>query len=222
MLIKVCGLKDKDNVEELLSKQSPDLLGMIFYEKSQRYIGKKPLSIDQSIIKGIPKVGVFVNTSIGHIIEMQQIFGFEWVQLHGDEDIAFIGRLKEKTDIKVIKVFRVTDCIDLDEIKSYESLVDYFLFDTQTIDYGGSGKQFDWTVLEDYNSATPFILSGGIDIEHTEEILSLYRKNPKMAGIDINSKFETEPGVKDPDKVARFINIIRKNTINQIRYDRNR
>lgn len=222
MLIKVCGLKDKGNVEDILSKQSPDLLGMIFYEKSQRFIGTKPLLIDQSLNQNIPKVGVFVNSSIEHIIDMQLLFGFEWVQLHGDEDIVFIAGLKDKIDLKVIKVFRVTDSINLDEIRPYEPLSDYFLFDTQTTNYGGSGKQFDWKILEGYNLDTPFILSGGIDIEHTEEILSLYRKNEKMAGIDINSKFEIEPGIKDPDKVARFINTIRENTINQISYDRNR
>ncbi|HSJ69223.1 MAG TPA: phosphoribosylanthranilate isomerase [Anditalea sp.] len=222
MLIKVCGLKDKYNVEEILSKQSPDLLGMIFYEKSQRFVGTKPLLLDRPISKDIPKVGVFVNSGIEHIIDMQLLFGFEWVQLHGDEDIAFIASLKDKIDIKVIKVFRVSGNINLDEIKPFEPLADYFLFDTQTTHYGGSGKQFDWKVLEEYNLDTPFILSGGIDIQHTEEILTLYRKNSKMAGVDINSKFELEPGLKDPDKVARFINAIRENTINQISYDRNR
>lgn len=210
MLVKVCGLKDKSNIEQLLSKESPDLMGIIFYERSQRYIGMNPLSIRTDI----PKVGVFVNASIQEIIDRQEAFGLEWVQLHGDEDIAFIASLKDKLDVKIIKVFRITDKIDLDEMRPFEHLVDYFLFDTQTTKYGGSGKQFDWKVLEKYDLDTPFILSGGIDLEHAEEILSIYRKSPKMAGVDINSKFEIEPGIKDPDKVARFINTIRENTNN--------
>jgi len=211
MLIKVCGLKDKDNVEDILSNQPPDLLGMIFYEKSERYIGTAPILKE----KNIPKVGVFVNASIKHITEMQKAFGFDWVQLHGDEDIAFISELKAGLSVKIIKVFRVSDEIDFKELIRFEPLVDYFLFDTQTTKYGGSGKQFDWKVLEGYNLTTPFILSGGIDLEHSEEVLSVYRKNPKMVGVDINSKFEIRPGIKDSGKVARFIDIIRENTINQ-------
>jgi len=220
MLIKVCGLKDSKNVEELLSRQTPDLLGMIFYEKSQRFIGSKPLNITP--VSDIPKVGVFVNASIQHIIDKHKIYGFTWVQLHGDEEIAFVTYLKEKLDVKIIKVFRVTDRIDEDELRPFEAIVDYFLFDTQTTQYGGSGKQFDWGVLKEYSLATPFILSGGIDLEHTGELLSIYKSNPRMAGVDINSKFETEPGFKDPDKVANFIKILREKSTNQISYDRNR
>lgn len=222
MLIKVCGLKDKNNVEELLSKGSPDLLGMIFYEKSGRYIGTKPLSLNEAVAKNIPTVGVFVNASLQHIIKQQQAFGFTWVQLHGDEDFDFVKALKEAIDIKIIKVFRVTDRIDEDELKPFEAIVDYFLFDTETAQYGGSGKQFDWGVLSGYSLTTPYILSGGIDIEHAAEVVSISKKSPKMAGVDINSKFEIEPGVKDPDKVAEFINTIRENTNNGISYDRNR
>jgi len=218
MLVKVCGLIDEGNVKEILADLSPDFLGMIFYDKSQRYIGTEPFSTE----KEIPKVGVFVNAEIDHIIKKKKLFEFGWVQLHGDEDIAFITDLKEQIDIKVIKVFRVTDRIDLEVLKLFEPLVDYFLFDTQTVQYGGSGIQFNWAILKDYNLETPFILSGGIDLEHAQAVLSIYKENPKMAGVDINSKFETEPGIKDPEKVAKFIKLIRDNTINRISYDRNR
>lgn len=221
MLIKVCGLRETGNVKELINKGAPDLLGMIFYEKSSRYIGAMPFEIGETSIE-IPKVGVFVNASIEHIMELQQEFGFKWVQLHGDEDIAYVADLKVIANMKIIKVFRVTDKIDLEALKPFEYLVDYFLFDTQTSAYGGSGKQFDWKILLQYNLKTPYILSGGIDLEHVEEILSLYQKSPQMAGVDINSKFETAPGVKNPDKVAKFINTIRENTHNQSSYDRNR
>jgi len=221
MLIKVCGLRDKDNVEELIKKGSPDLLGMIFYENSKRFIGDRPFVID-GISNSIPHVGVFVNASLEHILQMRKVFGFDWVQLHGDEDLTYVAALRAKEDLKIIKVFRITDHIEVDAMKPFEPYVDYFLFDTQTTAYGGSGKQFDWQVLDQYDLETPFILSGGIDLEHVSEVLSFYRNTSLMAGVDINSKFETAPGIKDPDKVAKFIKIIRENTHNQTSYDRNR
>ncbi|KEO73902.1 phosphoribosylanthranilate isomerase [Anditalea andensis] len=222
MLIKVCGLKDTDNVEKLLSPQCPDLLGMIFYEKSQRYIGSIPFTVRGEVNRPIATVGVFVNTDIDVIIDRQRIFGFGWVQLHGDEAVSYIRELRERTDLKIIKVFRVSDKLDENKMAPYEPWVDYFLFDTQTPQYGGSGYTFDWQILEAYSLNTPFILSGGIDLGHTTGLISMYNSHPKMAGIDINSRFETIPGIKDPDKVAQFINIIRENTTNQISYDRNR
>jgi len=221
MLIKVCGLRETGNVQELLNKGVPDLLGMIFYENSQRYIGDIPFEIGENFNQ-ISKVGVFVNADIEHIIEMQEAFGFNWVQLHGDENIAYVAALKAKVDIKVIKVFRITDSLDLEAIKPFEPFVNYFLFDTRTAAYGGSGKQFDWQVLKLYDLETPYILSGGIDLGQAEEIVSLHNNSPQMAGVDINSKFETAPGIKDPDKVAKFIKLIREKTHNQTSYDRNR
>jgi phosphoribosylanthranilate isomerase len=215
MLIKVCGLKETANVKELLKKGTPDLLGMIFYEKSKRYIGDESFEIGETS-SHISKVGVFVNASIEQIIQMQQAFGLEWVQLHGDEDLEYISVLRTQTNMKIIKVFRVEDKIDLEAVKPFGPFVDYFLFDTQTAAYGGSGNRFDWQALEQYNLETPFIVSGGIDLEHVSEITALFKKIPQMAGVDINSKFETAPGIKDPEKVARFINIIRENKIDQL------
>jgi len=215
MLIKVCGLRETGNVKALLGKASPDLMGMIFYEKSKRFIGEKPFELGEKM-HPISKVGVFVDATIDHILTMQQVFGLEWVQLHGDEDLEYIASLKSQTDMKIIKVFRVEDKIDLEVVKPFGPFVDYFLFDTQTAAYGGSGNRFDWQALEHYNLETPFILSGGIDLEHVGEITALFKKIPQMAGVDINSKFETAPGIKDPEKVARFINIIRENKIDQL------
>jgi len=222
MLIKVCGLREGENVEQLLRKGVPDMLGMIFYEKSPRFVeagASKPM---KSSYPAISKVGVFVNASIEKIKEAKEKYPFEIVQLHGDESSQFVAALKEDLAIKVIKVFQVSDKIDLEKMIPFEGLVDFFLFDTQTSAYGGSGKKFDWRALESYSLKTPYLLSGGIDLEHVEEIISFSKSNPKMVGVDINSKFELNPGLKDPEKAGRFINLIREKTINQIDYDRNR
>jgi phosphoribosylanthranilate isomerase len=206
MLIKVCGLKNGDNVAELLDKCEPDLLGMIFYEKSPRYIGRQRSAENRfPELKGQQKVGVFVNCSVEEIGKMQQEFGFEYVQLHGDEDVKFVESLKSFLKIKVIKVFRVGQTLDVEMVREFEGLADYYLFDTATAAFGGSGKRFDWALLGGYPFETPYLLSGGISEEDVDLLLTFYNNNPHMVGIDINSRFETEPGIKDPEKISAFI-----------------
>lgn len=209
MLIKVCGLREEENLAQIISSYAPDFIGMIFYEKSLRYVGE---DADELIVpEGISKVGVFVNASLDMIIAQHRIQNFDFVQLHGSESVGFVAILVEQILIKVIKVFSIADKINVEEMKPYEPYIAYFLFDTQTAAFGGSGRKFDWQVLEEYNLETPYILSGGLDIDQVQEIISFSQKQPKMAGVDINSKFETAPGLKDPEKVIQFIKKIRNN-----------
>lgn len=201
MIVKVCGMRDADNIRELDEKVQPDLMGMIFYPKSPRYVA------DHSAIPATnaAKVGVFVNAPVVEIVETVQGFGLDYIQLHGNEDVAFVAELKQKTTANVIKVFRVTAEVDWEFLKGFEPHVAYFLFDTETKGYGGSGKQFDWQLLGAYPLDKPFLLSGGIDQESVADILRLKQQQPQLAGVDINSKFEREPAVKDIVKISRFV-----------------
>ncbi|WP_215222804.1 phosphoribosylanthranilate isomerase [Echinicola shivajiensis] len=206
MLVKVCGMREPSNVLELLDKVSPDLMGMIFFPKSSRYVG---LSIPELEVADVVKVGVFVNRPQGEIKEIVDQFNLSYVQLHGDEGLEYVKELKGITSAEIIKVFRVEESIDWDELKALEPFVKYFLFDTQTKQYGGSGKKFDWSILEDYPLQKPFLLSGGIDEDNVDKIKELAQKVPQLAGVDINSKFEIEAALKDVDKIKTFVEALR-------------
>lgn len=201
MKLKVCGLKYQSNIEELISL-SIDYMGFIFYKKSPRYIDNQ-LDFDfmRSIPKHIKKVGVFVNESSYSIINTVGHYDLDLVQLHGDESIDVCRELKPYA--KIIKAFQVDETFDFEILENYLPVVDYFLFDTPTKNYGGSGQSFNWQVLENYNYTTPFFLSGGINEEHIDKIKSL--QMPQLIAIDINSKFETEPGLKNKQQINQFI-----------------
>ena len=200
MLVKVCGLRD--NWKEV-SELQPDLLGLIFYPKSSRFI---ELDGEKIIATDIPKVGVFVKASAADIIKKVAQYQLSYVQLHGDESVEFIEELKKSlTEIKIIKVFRVQD--KLPDVKQFEDLVDLFLFDTKVSEYGGTGSRFDWNILSTYSSRIPFLIAGGVDEEDVENIKSLQING--FIGVDINSKFEDEPGLKNIEKVSTFIKAIR-------------
>jgi phosphoribosylanthranilate isomerase len=199
--IKVCGLTRLDQVHELIS-MNLDLLGFIFYQKSPRYaldrIGLKEIS--QIGHQG--KVGVFVNESLERIIEIAE-------QLHGDENKDFIAELRKKLppEIKIIKVIRVGNQ-NLQERNFTEQLIsfslsnmDYFLFDTDSKAFGGTGTMFDWDILNDLKIPLPYFLSGGISEENIKNSKSLYTQ---PFAVDINSKFEIEPGIKDIGKIRIF------------------
>lgn len=200
MLVKVCGLRD--NWKEV-SELQPDLLGLIFYPKSSRFI---ELDGEKIIATDIPKVGVFVKASAADIIKKVAQYQLSYVQLHGDESVEFIEELKKSlTGIKIIKVFRVQD--KLPDVKQFEGLVDLFLFDTKVSEYGGTGSRFNWNILSTYSSNIPFLIAGGVDEEDVENIKSLQING--FIGVDINSKFEDEPGLKNIEKVSTFIKAIR-------------
>lgn len=200
MIIKVCGIKTVENVH-FLSKANIDMVGLNFYKPSIRYLSNDipPSRFDPFDAK-VKRVGVFVNKSQECILTIGKKFKLDYAQLHGDEDPEFCELLSKH--IPIIKVFRVDEHFDFSTIKDYNS-ADFFLFDTQTKNYGGSGKKFDWKKLNQYKGSQPFLLSGGIGPLDINEIMKIH--HPQFAGIDINSKFESEPGVKDKNMVLSFL-----------------
>lgn len=204
MKLKVCGLTKLNQIEELIFLNT-SFLGFIFYEKSPRYVTNHLTLNEISKIKHPGKVGVFVNEDVDKISEISDTADLNYIQLHGDENENFIYELRNKLskEIKIIKVFRVE--IDFENLKSkihnLKSDVDYFLFDTDSKSYGGTGKTFDWQILNQLEITKPYFLSGGISLENFKEMKNL--KQLPFA-LDINSKFETEPGVKDLQKIKQL------------------
>ena len=209
MIIKVCGMRDPDNIRQLIAAPKPDLIGLIFYPKSSRYV--VDLGEDRGFYHSldIPKVGVFVNAQIDWVVDMVREFGLEFVQLHGDEDLEYIAALREAVPVKIIKVFRIGADWKWERVKPFVGKVDWFLFDTETPQYGGSGHTFSWDMLRRYPFDQPFLLSGGIAENHTDEIKELIGAVPAMRGVDINSRFELSPAVKDIPKVKTFMQKLR-------------
>ena len=201
MQVKVCGLKYPSNIKELIDLPI-DYIGMIFYEKSPRYMNEE-ISVDfiKTIPASIKKVGVFVNEANQSIIEKISQYQLDFIQLHGDETSETCKELSEYT--KIIKAFPMKDGFDFKLLEEYLPFVDYFLFDTATVNYGGSGQTFNWQILSNYPYNIPFFLSGGIDEQHAEELKTL--SLPQLAAIDINSKFEISAGLKDIQKIKQFI-----------------
>ena len=201
-------MRDLNNIRDLV-KLKPDYIGFIFYEKSPRYIGKKiaPEILD-AIPPSIKKVGVFVNASEREMKNIIVQNGLNMVQLHGNESPE-ICQLIRLGGIEVIKAFSVDESFDFHSIKSYQESCGYFLFDTKTHEYGGSGKQFNWNLLDKYTFSKPVFLSGGIGAEDVEKIKQLNNKNIKA--IDINSRFETEPGIKDIKAIGSFMTTVKSN-----------
>lgn len=193
--LKVCGMRETENMKALVDL-NPDFIGMIFFEKSPRFI--EDPSLANIIPQTIKKVGVFVNATFAGIMDKVAKYQLDYVQLHGDESVQLATDLKS-TGVGVLKVFSVTNELPVEEMILFEGVVDYFLFDTKTPNYGGSGKQFDWSILKQYTSTTPFFLSGGIDLEDIKSIKKL--SLPMLYAIDVNSRFEKEPGQKDIEKI---------------------
>ena len=206
--LKICGLRQTENIISLLPLQ-PDYIGFIFYKKSKRYaegvldeanIGKVQNPADD---RGVPvKTGVFVNGKLNEIKTIIEKYRLTAVQLHGDESVNFCKELK-KEKVEIIKVFSVNDDFDFSKTKIYEPVCDLFLFDTKGKERGGNGVAFNWEVLKKYNGEKPFFLSGGIGPEDAVGIKKI--NHPKLFGVDINSCFEIEPGLKDVRAVGRFL-----------------
>lgn len=199
-LLKVCGMREAANIKELAAL-SPDFMGFIFYPPSSRFVS----TIDENTIKSIPKeirkVGVFVNENVLKIKDIAKNFRLDVIQLHGDESPDVCMKLKSEGYV-VIKAFHIASADDFSDMLDYEGTCDYFLFDTKTQGYGGSGMTFDWTFLDKYTGQTPFLLSGGIRLESVQDLWKL--NHPKLAGFDINSGFEVKPALKDIDLVKKF------------------
>ena len=209
MKIKVCGLTKINQIEELISLKI-DFLGFIFYEKSPRFTLNNLTLDDIKSIKSNSKVGVFVNEEIEKIVEISEKADLNYIQLHGDENEDFIFALREKLDdkIEIIKVIRIGKQ-NKDElqktINSQPLTINYLLFDTDSSAFGGTGITFDWQLLNDIEMSKPYFLSGGITAENIENIKIL---NQKPFALDVNSKFEIDPGNKDLEKIKKFKNKI--------------
>lgn len=196
MLVKVCGITEQHQLEELDNLNGINFIGNIFYPISKRY-AKNTLPAT----KNAEKVGVFVNETVTTIIDICRINSIEIVQLHGNESPSFCEQLSQH--FRVIRAIPMDDSTDFESLKAYESVVDYFLLDTKTIDYGGSGQKFDWNILSRYQLTSPFILSGGISFNDVEILKSI--THPEFIGIDINSCFEIRPGIKNTELIKNFI-----------------
>lgn len=201
MKLKICGMKYQENILDVAAL-SPDYMGFIFYENS-------PRSIDTyipDIPKSIKKVGVFVNESLENVKKKAAQYNLNTVQLHGHEAPEFCRELKSK-GLEIIKVFSIRNEFDFSRLSGYEPFIDFFLFDTKGPNPGGNGFCFNWSVLQEYNSNKPYFLSGGIGVEQLESLKKF--KNSTAAkqcyAIDINSKFELKPGLKDDIKLKNFI-----------------
>jgi phosphoribosylanthranilate isomerase len=198
VLIKVCGMREAGNIRET-EKIGADMIGFVFYPKSLRYVEKVPAYLPQYA----KRVGVFVNEKVETVQTTITRFGLHYVQLHGEESPEYC-RLLRRLTIPVIKAFPISQEKDLQTVGMYEGLCNYYLFDTKCDGYGGSGKSFDWNILSGYKGRTPFLLSGGISMDRIE--VCKYFKHLRLAGIDINSCFETSPGVKDVKSIKGFLN----------------
>jgi phosphoribosylanthranilate isomerase len=201
MKLKVCGMTELGNIREIAALK-PDYLGFIFYEKSPRFAaGKLDPTQLKNIAGTIKKTGVFVNASLSEIKEKIQEYDLALIQLHGDETPEFC-RAVSRPGIKIIKAFSVNEIFDFTSVKPYKHCCDFFLFDTKGKDYGGNGIAFNWEILNNYDNSIPFFLSGGLDLDNIREIEKYRHLN--IHSLDINSRFETSPGIKDIGMVKKL------------------
>lgn len=219
--LKVCGMKYQDNIESVATLQ-PDYLGFIFYEKSARNFDAETIA---EISESIKKTGVFVDADMDFVIEKIERHGLKAVQLHGKESPEYCDALRhaelvsasQKKDknlnqvhadkkLEIIKVFSIKDKFNFDVLKPYETVCDYYLFDTKGKLPGGNGYQFDWSVLNDYPSTKPFFLSGGIGLDQIDDLKKFKESEASKYcyAIDVNSKFEIEPGLKNIENLKEF------------------
>ncbi len=205
MKLKVCGMKYNTSQ---VAKLQPDYLGFIFYEDSPRNFKGDIVELPKSI----QKVGVFVDASVADLVEKVSRYGFELIQLHGKETVEYIKELRtalidsSEAELKIIKVFSIKDEFDFSVLQPYEDQVDYFLFDTKGKLPGGNGYTFNWDVLKNYPSTKPYFLSGGIGLNEIRKIKE-FRESPASKycyAIDVNSKFEIEPGLKNLDELEKL------------------
>lgn len=200
MIIKVCGMRDPDNIRAVEQRVRPSMMGFICYDRSPRYVGSVPPAYMPAA--PVKRVGVFVNPTADYVMHQVQTLGLHAVQLHGHESPAFCSQLRQMlgVGIMLIKAFGIASAADFDATDGYEA--DMFVFDTRCTEHGGSGRQFDWQVLDSYTGNTPFLLSGGIGPADAQAISQLH--HPQLVGVDLNSRFELAPGMKDVDLLAAF------------------
>ena len=195
MIIKVCGMREADNIREV-EMLGIDMMGFIFWPKSSRFASQRP----DYLPKNVKRVGVFVDEDPEQVKRLADDYDLDYIQLHGQESPSYIFQLG---GLHIIKVFNISTAEDLLQAQPYEGIVDYFLFDAKGKSVGGNGEKFNWDVLSAYNGSTPFLLSGGIGPDDATNVKAFH--HPKCIGIDLNSRFELAPGLKDVAKLKEFI-----------------
>src|ERR1700744_5868182 len=211
MKIKVCGLRDKENIKAVAAL-SPDYMGLIFYGLTPRFVGEFPLENLDSVPSTIIKTAVFVNEAAENISTIIDKYKFDAIQLHGNEGPEICALFKGR--VKVIKAFGLSEDFDFEQLYAYVDHVDFFLFDTKTNIHGGSGRSFDWDILNKYELDIPFFLSGGLSLDNLDEVKNI--THPQFYGVDLNSRFETEPALKDIEKLKQAFAMLKHNT-NEVR-----
>jgi phosphoribosylanthranilate isomerase len=210
MRIKVCGMTLPEQVNAL-DEMGVDLAGFIFYPKSPRYIGNKISAEKMKQIRGhIAKVGVFVNMPYDDLMKTVEDYRLDLVQLHGDESPHFCEKVANY--VTIVKAFRLSDNDPLDWIvRPYHEGSDMYMFDTLGAGYGGTGKKFDWNILKKTAVDKLYFLSGGIESGDEEELKEFIQEPAakKLFAIDINSKFEVSAGIKDMEKVKKFVTALK-------------
>lgn len=204
MKIKICGLKHPENIAAV-AVLKPDYVGFICYAPSPRYATELNAETLDDLPNAIEKTAVFVNEDEETILKLIDNYNFDAIQLHGNESPEFCKAFKGK--VTVIKAFGIGEGFDFTRLNQFADIVDYFLFDTKTDKYGGSGLTFDWALLDNYKLDIPFFLSGGLSPENLEEVKEI--KHPQFYGVDLNSKFEIEPGLKDLNKLKKAFELLR-------------
>lgn len=201
MRVKVCGMRDAGNMKEI-AELRPNYMGFIFYPRSSRYCGGMDPEIIRNLPEDIEPVMVTVDMLEEQIMEIAPKYGFRTVQLHGSEDPEACRALR-KRGMKVIKAVGVSTAESLENLERYKDQVDLFLLDTSCPEKGGSGKKFNWDLLTLYDLDKDFMLSGGIGPDDAEAIAGI--NHPHFIGIDLNSRFELSPGMKNVDALRKFL-----------------
>jgi len=203
MIIKVCGMRDALNIREVESL-GVDMMGFMCWNGSKRYVSAKP-----DYLPDVCRVGVFVNPTIDEVVSKVRELGLNRIQLHGTETAELCRAIYNATGLPIMKAIRIESGDDFGQCSAYDRAdgVDMFLFDTKCSGWGGSGREFDWSLLDCYEGSNPFLLAGGIGPGAEEKILKI--NHPEFRGIDLNSRFEKEPALKEISNLSVFINNIR-------------
>lgn len=232
MIIKVCGMREAENIRQVAAL-GVDMMGFIFYRESKRFVSMIPsgagiipdyarsLMPDDKVAgegnrpkRHVERVGVFVDDMPQNIITRIYNYSLDCVQLHGSESRVMIDNLKRSVDpdikpgLKIIKALSIVGKEDIERWHEYQGSVDMLLFDTKGPGPGGNGRHFDWRLLDAYDGDIPFLLSGGIDLDDVDDIQKI--RHPQFLGIDINSRFEKEPAVKDVEKIRRLVEALHR------------
>ena len=205
--LKICGLKESENILQV-ADLCPDYMGFIFFEGSRRYVNENDILPDTPA--NIKRVGVFVNAEPHFIIDKINEHHLQGIQLHGNESPALCESMSHL--VEVIKAFGVDENFDLADLNKYKDSCQYFLFDTKAESHGGTGTSFDWELLRNYPFDVPFFISGGIGLKEIESLMNSSLRE-KIFGIDVNSKFELQPGLKDIDQLSALKKILELNSV---------